>query len=685
MAASGISVPKIQENAKLRARAALSSLVFLMALGAAYSWWRDYPEAALTIICAGLALMALIAQRDRLRLLNALNKLTAATARQVNHPGSPFRPPAASELDELARSIAVLDARAGGAWAGELVRAKDLTPPPVSWKPTREETDELNRLYEINHADGDSEPSGLITRADMVSRLHPTTLKWLKASQAEQEFLGWDISQLRMMSFLEIVSPADQKRAKREILLAVAKGEDHGLVYRIRNARGEPRAVELSVSVRFGGNRAPAYLRSHLTDVTEEVRARRTLRRRTRELLTANQRLVQMNRDLLELQARYRDLYQNAPVMYFSLDSAGFIRDCNDTMLNTLGKSRDQLLGLHYTSILAESFRPLFHERHQTFLKSGRLEVESRWTRADNTEIDVLISSTANIDDDGQIRFSRTVAQNITARKALEARLKQQNQELAHANDELFRKNRELDEFTYVVSHDLKEPLRGLIAFSGFLLRDSKDQLTPEALEHARLVNASAYRLRNLIDDLLNLSRAGRQVDDFAPVPLAQALDTVIHDLKATIQDRHATVKAVTELPVIWGDHERIVKLLTNLVSNGLKYNRSTPPIVEIGANSTSDPLGEITLFVRDNGIGIDPRFHDKVFQLFRRLHAREDYEGTGAGLAICQKIVQAHQGRIWLESQPGAGTTFYVAFPSQTHNPTDKTENATRPGNLPH
>ncbi len=117
-------------------------------------------------------------------------------------------------------------------------------------------------------------------------------------------------------------------------------------------------------------------------------------------------------------------------------------------------------------------------------------------------------------------------------------------------------------------------------------------------------------------------------------------------------------------LPTVWGDRDRIGQLLANLVSNGLKYNKSLEPRVEIGA--TLDPHGRmVTIDVRDNGIGIDPQFHGKVFQLFRRLHTREEYEGTGAGLAICQKIVQAHGGRIWVESVPDRGSTFHVTLPA--------------------
>jgi PAS domain S-box-containing protein len=244
--------------------------------------------------------------------------------------------------------------------------------------------------------------------------------------------------------------------------------------------------------------------------------------------------------------------------------------------------------------------------------------------------------------------------------------LRRQTEELQQANDQLRRTNQELDEFSYVVSHDLKEPLRTLEAFSNFLAQDYKTQLGEEGQEFIRHLIQASHRLGALIDDLLTLGRAGRVIDSFSTVNLHETLETVRRDLADLIQRKGAAVQTEGQLPAVSGDPQRVFQLLTNLVSNGLKYNSSPKPQVVIGEVARPHPEGRdfALLFVRDNGIGIDPQYHQQIFRIFRRLHRREEYEGTGAGLAICKKIVEAHGGRIWIESELGRGATFLFTLP---------------------
>jgi signal transduction histidine kinase len=149
---------------------------------------------------------------------------------------------------------------------------------------------------------------------------------------------------------------------------------------------------------------------------------------------------------------------------------------------------------------------------------------------------------------------------------------------------------------------------------------------------------------------------------EFEPVNLEELVGVVRADLSELIRSKRADLRVNGPLPAAWGDCARIGQLLTNLITNGLKYNESPEPFVELGAGGEDG--GFVTLYVKDNGIGIEPRFHNRIFQLFRRLHTREEYEGTGAGLAICSKIVLAHGGRIWVESEPNRGATFFVTLP---------------------
>ena len=242
----------------------------------------------------------------------------------------------------------------------------------------------------------------------------------------------------------------------------------------------------------------------------------------------------------------------------------------------------------------------------------------------------------------------------------LEAELHEKNRRLARANEELSRKNQQLDEFAHVVSHDLQEPLRTLIAFSDFLLKDYGDRLEGEGQEFVRHLVDASRRMRAMILGMLNLSRAGEVIGEFQSVDLGDLAAVVKTALGELIRSKNAEVRITGPLPVVWGDRVRLGQLLANLISNGLKYNRSPEPRVEIAAPVTrgpgaldsgpdTDPGEEALIAVRDNGIGIDPQFHAAIFQLFRRLHTREEFEGTGAGLAICNKIVQAHGGQIWV------------------------------------
>jgi light-regulated signal transduction histidine kinase (bacteriophytochrome) len=332
---------------------------------------------------------------------------------------------------------------------------------------------------------------------------------------------------------------------------------------------------------------------------------------------------------------------------------------------------RKALIGQVYNSLLTGPHQELFESRFQTFLEKGFIEVESRWRKADGTVIDVWVKAIALKSPEGRVIRSRSVAQDITSRKRLESELREKNLRLAAANEELLRRNKEMDEFLHVVSHDLQEPLRTLDAFSDFLLTDYGDRLDEEGRNFVTYIVDASRRLRALIQDLAKLSRAGKVTNDFSPVNLNEVLDVVRADLAEHLRTRRAELQIEPALPELWGDRDRIRQLFTNLVSNGLKYNRGENPLVSVTLDRTRDEEGWATFAVRDNGIGIDPRDHHKIFQLFRRLHTQEEYEGTGAGLAICLKIVNAHGGAIEVQSELNQGAVFLVRLPThpRTHS----------------
>ncbi len=506
------------------------------------------------------------------------------------------------------------------------------------------------------------------TDGDMIARLSPSDFRWIESSPAEQAFLGWPLDRLRGMSFLEIVHPDHRELARAQLRAAGEKGEAHGLIYRIRTARGEAKAIEMNIGVRYAADASVDHLRCHVADVTEKLRASRELRRRTKDLLAANGQLLRTNRELEELKDRYGDLYQNSPAMHFSLDRDGTIIECNQTLLATLGYARTELLGRPYTRLIPESRRASFLATFAEFLETGHVEVESRWRKKDGDWIDVWIRATAVRGPDGEIVHSRSIAEDVTVRKALESELHEKNLRLARLVEDLARKNQELDDFTHVVSHDLQEPLRTLIGFSTLLLEEHADGLGAQGREQATFLVGAARRLRDLVRDLLTLSRAGKAAGRFGPVDLASVVAQVRGDLLAAITAKRADVSVQERLPTAWGDRGRVTQLMANLVGNALKYTRpGERPRVEIRAEADGD--GATTIRVRDHGIGIDPKHHQAVFEVFRRLHSVDEFEGTGAGLAICRKIVLAHGGRIWVESEIGRGATFCVHLPGPDHS----------------
>ncbi len=618
---------------------------------------------------AGLVANLFVARwAESVRWVKPLHRLAGQLTTMVEDPKQPLDLTYVPELGELIQAVRELkkawhDAPAIGAasayYRNVIAAGATGSNPNLAVAMTR--SGMLASMDVPPPTDGsDSNPSGVFSLTEMVNRLEPKAFRWIESSLAEQKFLGWTLPQLQAKSFLEIIHPDDAERAREELKNALAKGEAHGVILRIKTAQGKLKAIEMNVGARYGSDLAVTHLRCHIADVTSKVRAERELRLRTHELEQANERLRTINRELEELKDRYRDLYQNAPAMYFSLDGRGRFLECNDTLLRTLGYRREELIGAPYERLLPDSRRSQFAARFAEFLRNRSIELEGQWIKKNGEVIDVWLSALAVLDSRGALLHSRSVAQDVTERHRLADELQEKNSRLARTNEELSRKNKEMDEFTYVVSHDLQEPLRTLVAFSDFLVRDHGDRLDASGQEYVRYLVEASRRMRTLIQGLLNLSRAGRVTGELGPVNLDEVMAVIRADLAELIRTKEAEVRVRGPLPTAWGDHDRLVQLIANLVVNGLKYNRSGAPWVEVG--TVPDESGSVvTLYVRDNGIGIDPQFHSKIFQLFRRLHTREEFEGTGAGLAICNKIVQAHGGRIWVESEPGRGATFFV------------------------
>ncbi|WP_013322732.1 PAS domain-containing sensor histidine kinase [Gloeothece verrucosa] len=239
-----------------------------------------------------------------------------------------------------------------------------------------------------------------------------------------------------------------------------------------------------------------------------------------------------------------------------------------------------------------------------------------------------------------------------------QAQLRQQ--EIAQ-KEELARSNQDLEQFAYIVSHDLQEPL-GIIASYGQLLkRHCQGQLDAKAEKYINQMLTSVNRMRQQIDDLLAYSRVGTRTKTFQLVDLNWCLRQAIDNLEILIKKNGATININSSLPTLMADGSQLIQLWQNLISNAIKYHGELPPVIDIACQQR----GNVWLFsIRDNGIGIEPQYSERIFQIFQRLHTQEEYSGTGIGLAICQRIIQRHGGKIWVQSQLGKGATFYFTIP---------------------
>ena len=266
-------------------------------------------------------------------------------------------------------------------------------------------------------------------------------------------------------------------------------------------------------------------------------------------------------------------------------------------------------------------------------------------------------------------RFSSDLAEADQVAQTLAdvvRRVEENQTKLTQAQHELQLAQKELDEYTYAISHDLKEPLRGVEGFSKLLVDGYRDKLDDNGRYYLDTIRNSTLRMQRLIGDLLKFSRLSHQKQPMAPVGLNLMLMHVRLNLQYALDQKNAQLH-VNRLPTIICDATAVTEVFHNLISNAVKYNDKAMPVVEIGCEEKYNPqngAGEYEFYVRDNGCGIKREYYEKIFQLFQRLH--RDDEGTGIGLTLVRRIVEWHGGRIWLESEEGKGTTFFFTLPKR-------------------
>lgn len=339
----------------------------------------------------------------------------------------------------------------------------------------------------------------------------------------------------------------------------------------------------------------------------------------------------------------------------FFTDLFGSILYVNHSFERTSGYSRAELLGQSPRLLKSGAHPPDFYQNMWSTILRGeiwRSRMANR--RKDGTIYHEEVNITPVRNDEGQITGFVSIKTDITE-------LLQNKQALEAANAELSRSNLELEQFAYVASHDLQEPLRAVSSCMQLLERNDDDKLDTRSHEFIQHAVGACKRMRALIDGLLTLSRVHPVDGQLEPTNTCIVLDQACSNLATAIEDSGATISH-GQLPTTCAHPQMLVQLFQNLLSNAIKFAGTTPPRVHIDAQRD----GKWWIFsVRDEGIGIEPSHFERIFQLFQRLHTRDEYPGTGLGLPICKKIVSHHGGHIWVESGTGMGSTFYFTLPA--------------------
>ncbi len=291
--------------------------------------------------------------------------------------------------------------------------------------------------------------------------------------------------------------------------------------------------------------------------------------------------------------------------------------------------------------------------------------------RKDGTLINTSLTVSPMQEVTGAIIGASTIARDITERKKNEEELRIYREHLEdlvkERTIELERSNKELEQFAYIASHDLQEPLRMVVSYIQLIEKRFKDSFNAEAREFMWFAVDGAKRMQQLINDLLTYSRVTTRGKPLTRVSCETVLENALRNLAVAVEECHGAVTH-DALPDVFGDDTQLAQLFQNLIGNGLKFHGDNPPAVHVSCARE----GNAWVFsVRDNGIGIDPQYNETIFLIFRRLHGRDEYPGTGIGLAVCKKVVERHGGRIWVESALKKGSTFYFTLPASA----DKTE----------
>ena len=455
-----------------------------------------------------------------------------------------------------------------------------------------------------------------------------------------EKIFGFSAAEIVGHSIMQLI-PADRQDEEKQILSKVRRGESVQHFETIRRAK-DGRLVQVSVTV------------SPIKDSTGKVVGASKV---TRDVTAARQ--VEEARRVSE--ARYRTLFEYAPDGILIADFESTYLDANTSICRMLGYTRDELIGLQGSDIVIPA--EIQHIGPALSAIKARSDYHREWQfrRKDGSVFPAEVIATKM--PDGNLM---AMIHDITERKNIEEQIRQLNvdleQRVVERTAELQAVNKELEAFSYSVSHDLRAPLRHVAGFVELLKKDAGPSLSEKSLRHLETISSSARRMGDLIDDLLAFSRIGRDEMQKSDVNLNDLVKETLVELPDETKERNIVWK-IGPLPEVRADRSMLRQVLINLLANAVKFTRARNP-AEIEIACVSDKNDGDVISVRDNGVGFDPKYADKLFGVFQRLHSQAEFEGTGIGLANVQRIILRHGGRVWAEGAVEGGATFYFSLP---------------------
>ncbi len=456
-------------------------------------------------------------------------------------------------------------------------------------------------------------------------------------NHAFEQLTGYTTEELHSIDWSTNLTPIEWREMENQKLNELNR-TGQPVIYEKEYIRkdGSRVPIELLVNIVLDLNENPEYYYSFITDITERKQIETALKMSERSLAEA-QHIAHIGS--WEWNVKTGNInWSNELYSIYRVDPNTFTPTLS-SFADYMCPNDEKYVNQHVDQLLSEG-------KSQNF--DFRIVLDDGSIRVLNT-----LAEVAEFDKNGKPGIIVGINQDITERKEIELKLNENIKKLAQSN-------KELEQFAYITSHDLREPLRMITSFLQLLERRYKDQLDQDANEFIGFAVDGAKRLDAMTNDLLQYSKISSQKKEIVPVNFEHVLKHALENLKVQIEESNAIITH-DPLPTINGDEQLKVQLFQNIIGNAIKYRSEKPPKIHISATKETN---QYLFSIKDNGIGMSSKHLEKIFTIFQRLHTQEDYEGTGIGLAIAQKIVHQQGGQIWVESEPGKGSTFYFTIP---------------------